>query len=191
MPWNVIVRWKESYQGLSNQNLGIYCLLDLSHNGLYGEIPPSMGNLKSLKLLNISHNKISGHIPVTVGDLENIESLDLSHNEISGSIPQSLVKLHQLQSLDVSNNMLTGKIPRGPQMDTMTGFENNTGLCGIQIQVTCLEDITPWKGGDEQDDEEQSWFSWEGACVGLPVGFFSSILIMGYFLDFLRLFKIW
>jgi hypothetical protein len=128
---------------------------------------------------------------VSLGDLENIESLDLSNNEISGSIPQSLVKLHQLAVLDVSKNRLTGKIPVGGQMDTMIGFENNTGLCGMQINVPWPEDIPPSQGMDDDDeDEKQSWFMWEGTWVGFPVGLFSSILIMGYFLDFLQLFKI-
>ncbi|KAI3688286.1 hypothetical protein L1987_82025 [Smallanthus sonchifolius] len=185
---DLILNWKKSFRGLGYLKLDIYSLLDLSDNRISDEIPPSLGNLKALKLLNISHNMISGHIPMSFGDLENIESLDLSHNEISGSIPQSLVKLNQLTVLDVSNNRLTGKIPVGPQMDTMVDFENNTGLCGMQIKVTCPEDIRPLKGrGDEE--EKQSWFLWEGTWVGFPFGFVTSILIMGYFLKFLQLFK--
>ncbi|KAF5797442.1 putative non-specific serine/threonine protein kinase [Helianthus annuus] len=148
-------------------------------NRIIGEIPPSLGNLKALKLLSISHNKISGHIPVSFGNLVNIESFD-SHNEISGSIPQSLVKLSQLTVLDVSNNMLTGKIPVGGQVDTVNGFQNNIGLCGMQISVTCPEDIWPLKGRAEEE-EKQSWILWEGPWIGFPVGFFSSIIIMGSF----------
>ncbi|MFS7941469.1 putative non-specific serine/threonine protein kinase [Helianthus anomalus] len=99
---DLIVNWKKCFQGLTIRNLDNYSLLDLSHNRIIGEIPPSLGNLKALKLLSISHNKISGHIPVSFGNLVNIESLDLSHNEISGSIPQSPVKLSQLTVLRIS-----------------------------------------------------------------------------------------
>ncbi|KAI3688321.1 hypothetical protein L1987_82032 [Smallanthus sonchifolius] len=190
----VLVLRNNSLQGYipSNiHNLTSLGILDLSHNNLTGsEIPSSLGNLKALKLLNMSRNMISGRIPVSFGNLQNIESLDLSHNEISGPIPQSLVNLFQLTVLDVSNNKLRGKIPFGGQMDTMNSFENNSGLCGMQIKVTCLEDIRPLRPL-EGADEKQSWFLWEGTWVGFPVGFFTSILIMGYFLDFLRLFKIW
>ncbi|KAI3688326.1 hypothetical protein L1987_82038 [Smallanthus sonchifolius] len=185
---DVVVSGKKSFQGVAFPNIETYCLLDLSHNRISGESPSSLGNLKALKLLNISHNMISGRIPVSFGDLQNIESLDLSHNEISGPIPQSLLNLVQLTVLDVSNNKLTGKIPVGRKMGTMNGFENNTGLYGMQIKVTCPEDIrslSPLKGGD-REDEKQSWFLWEGTWVGFPVGFFTTILIMGYFLDFLR-----
>ncbi|KAI3688284.1 hypothetical protein L1987_82023 [Smallanthus sonchifolius] len=145
---DLTVNWKKLLQGLTIRNIGTYCLLDLSHNRICGEMPPPLGQLKALKLLNISHNRISGHIPVSFG-----------------------------------------KIPVGGQMDTMNGFENNTGLCGMQINVTCPKDIRPVEEiGNE--DEKQSWFLWEVTWVGFLVGFFSSILIMGYFLDFLRLFKI-
>nr|GFB14972.1 leucine-rich repeat-containing protein [Tanacetum cinerariifolium] len=138
---DLIVNWKKSFQGLPAGNLDMYSLLDLSGNRISGDIPPMIGNLKALKVLNISHNIISGHIPVSIGSLEVIESLDLSHNKISGSIPQSMVQLQELTTLDMSNNRLTGRIPIGGQMDTMTGFQNNSGLCGMQIEVICHEDI--------------------------------------------------
>ncbi|GJS30236.1 leucine-rich repeat-containing protein [Tanacetum coccineum] len=184
---DLIVNWKKSFRGLPVGNLDMYSLLDLSANRISGDIPPSIGNLKALKVLNISHNMISGHIPVSIGSLEVIESLDLSHNKISGSIPQSIVQLHELTTLDMSNNRLTGRIPIGGQMDTMTGFQDNSGLCGMQIKVICPEDIIP----SERRDEDLSQIFWQGTWIGFPVGFFISILIMGYFLNFLQLFKIW
>ncbi|KAI3706299.1 hypothetical protein L6452_23937 [Arctium lappa] len=192
---DLIVNWKNYFQGLSSDSLGIYSFLDLSNNRLSGEIPALLGNLKGLKVLNVSHNNISGHIPVSLGNLKGIESLDLSHNKISGSIPQSLGKLGELTILDVSNNKLTGKIPRGGQMDTMNEvkyFANNNRLCGMQIKIKCTEDIPPSEEGrEEEDDEKLSWIFWEGTWIGFPIGFFSSILIMGYSLNFLLLFKFW
>ena len=104
---DLIINWKKSQQGLSNHNLDLYFLLDLSMNQLSGEIPDTLGSLKALKLLNISHNNLYGKILASLGDLKSLESLDLSHNKISDLIPQSLTKLQQLTVLDVSNNNLT------------------------------------------------------------------------------------
>ncbi|GKF74012.1 leucine-rich repeat-containing protein, partial [Tanacetum coccineum] len=143
--------------------------------------------------LNISHNKISGNIPLSLGNLVRIESLDVSHNQLSGSIPQSLGQLGNLTILDVSNNMLTGKIPRGRQMDTMNElsyFQNNSGLCGMQIKITCPGDI-PSLEGRVEEEEDLSWMFWEGTWIGFPIGFFSTILIMSYLLKFIQLFNIW
>ncbi|PWA67873.1 Leucine-rich repeat-containing protein [Artemisia annua] len=186
---DLIVNWKNSSRRLGNSPF--FVLLDLSDNNISGEIPTSLGNLKALKQLNISHNRISGHIPLSLGNLESIESLDVSHNEISGSIPQSLVQLHELGTLDVSNNMLTGKIPSGGQMDTMNelGFQNNSGLCGIPINIKCSEDI-PSSEGRVKEEEDLSRMFWEGTWIGFPIGFFSTFLIMSYLLNFIQLFKI-
>ncbi|GKC55055.1 leucine-rich repeat-containing protein [Tanacetum coccineum] len=186
---DLIVNWKKYPQQLRNPHF--FVLLDLSGNNISGEIPASLGNLKALKQLNISHNKITGSIPTSLGNLMYIESFDVSHNELSGSIPQSLDQLGQLTVLDVSNNMLTGKIPRGRKMDTMDelGFQNNSGLCGMQINIKCPEDIPLLKGRVEVE-EDLSWMCWEGTWIGFPIGFFSAILTMSYLLNFLQLFKI-
>ncbi|KAJ6858387.1 hypothetical protein NC652_040843 [Populus alba x Populus x berolinensis] len=60
----------------------IYTSLDLSKNQLSGDVPDSIGGLKSLKLLSISYSKLSGRTPISFGDLESLESLDLSHNTL-------------------------------------------------------------------------------------------------------------
>ncbi|GKF78782.1 leucine-rich repeat-containing protein [Tanacetum coccineum] len=108
------------------RNLHFFVLLDLSGNNISGEIPASLGNLKALKQLNISH-KISGNIPLSLGNL----IFDVSHNELSGSIPRSLDQLGQLTVLDV-------------------------GLCGMQINIKCPEDI-PSSEGRVEEDEDLSW----------------------------------
>ncbi|RVW48741.1 Leucine-rich repeat receptor-like serine/threonine-protein kinase [Vitis vinifera] len=185
---DLIVNWKNSKQGIPSDNLNMYTLLDLSNNQLSGQIPASLGALKALKLLNISRNKLSGKIPTSFGDLENIESLDLSHNKLAGSIPLTLTKLQQLTSLDVSNNQLTGRIPDGGQMGTMVldpnYYANNSGLCGMQIHVSCPEDepLRPTKL--REHDNKVPWFLWEGVWIGYPVGLLLAIGIIfltGYF----------
>ncbi|KAK1361930.1 LRR receptor-like serine/threonine-protein kinase GSO1 [Heracleum sosnowskyi] len=177
---DLTVNWKNALRGLSSHSRHIYSLLDLSNNKLSGDIPASLGILKGLKLLNISNNELSGYIPQSFGDLESIETLDLSNNNITGTIPQVFRKLNQLSVLDVSNNKLSGKIPQGGQMDTMDDlsyYANNSGLCGIQIRVKCLEDELTTdaheKEGDDVD-EQDTWFLWEGVWIGFPLGFISS-----------------
>ncbi|KAJ9556127.1 hypothetical protein OSB04_010741 [Centaurea solstitialis] len=190
----LILNWKSSFQSLSSQNLDIYSVLDLSNNKISGEIPASLANLKYLKQLNLSHNNISGLIPTSFGLMKSTESLDLSHNKISGLIPESLTKLDELTYLDVSNNWLTGKIPVGGQMTTMDElkfYANNSGLCGMQIRIKCPEDISLSEQPREMEDDNDSWISWEGTLIGFPIGFFSSIMIMAYSLNFLCMFKFW
>ncbi|GJV68753.1 leucine-rich repeat-containing protein [Tanacetum coccineum] len=129
----------------------------------------SSQTLRNLFLCFVGLVRISGNIPLSLGNLVRIESLDVSHNQLSGSIPQSLGQLGNLTILDVSNNMLKGKIPRGRQMDTMNDlsyFQNNSGLCGMQIKVTCPGDI-PSPEGRVEEEEDLSWMFWEGTFVGL------------------------
>lgn len=94
----------------------IYTSLDLSKNQLSGDVPDSIGGLKSLKLLSISYNKLSGRIPISFGDLESLESLDLSHSTLSGEIPQTFEKLVQLTVLELSDSKLKGRIPNDPRI---------------------------------------------------------------------------
>ncbi|KAM4084778.1 hypothetical protein ACJW30_08G158000 [Castanea mollissima] len=173
---DVTMIWKKSNQDLSLDRLEIYYLLDLSINQLSREIPVSLGNLKALKVLNISHNYFYGRLPTSLGCLENLESLDLSHNNLSSSIPQSLTKLQQLTILDVSDNKLIGKILVGSQMDTIDDpsfYANNSGLCGMQIQVPCLEDFPSTK--PPRVENKETWFSWEGVRIGYAIGFFVTV----------------
>ena len=120
-----------------------------------------------------------GKVPSSFDDLKNLESLDLSHNKLSGLIPQSLAKLQQLTMLDVSNNKFTGKIPVGTQMNMMNNpnfYANNNGLCGMQIQVPCPEDLSPTKR--TKIERKETCFSWEGVGIGYSVGLFVTIGIL-------------
>ncbi|MBA0861235.1 hypothetical protein Goshw_025898 [Gossypium schwendimanii] len=182
---DLIVNWKKAKQGLSIRNRDIYTFLDLSKNRLSGEIPHSLGGLKSLKLLNLSFNELSGKIPISFGDLESVETLDLSRNSLDGEIPGTFSKLLELNYLDLSNNKLGGKIPGGPQMDTLVDpkmYANNSGLCGVQIEVACEEDLVP--PGPPLRKKQEPMYSWIATGVGYPVGFLSSTAVMyvlGYF----------
>ncbi|CAN0841242.1 Receptor-like protein 46 [Linum grandiflorum] len=171
------VFWKTLNLGLPNQHLGLYTFLDLSNNRFSGEIPATLGNLKSLKVLNVSHNRLSGRIPTSLGEIRDLESLDLSHNNLSGENP-------------LSYNSLTGRIPNGPQMDRMndlnTYANNDGGLCGMQIQKSCGGGGGGGRVGEgkESENEDGLWFSWMTAGIGYPAGFATTVFGMygfGYF----------
>ncbi|PHT35700.1 hypothetical protein CQW23_23400 [Capsicum baccatum] len=57
--------------------LYLYTVIDLSSNKFGGQIPSIMGNFIALHILNLSHNGLRGHIPPSFGDLSSIESLML------------------------------------------------------------------------------------------------------------------
>ncbi|KAF7803152.1 receptor like protein 29-like [Senna tora] len=87
-------------------------VLTLSQNNLQGPIPREIGGLVSLQQLDLSYNNLSGQIPREIGDLRSLTILDLSgNNGIQGDIPESLGQLQLLNKMDLSSNKLTGRIP--------------------------------------------------------------------------------
>ena len=94
-------------------NLSNLGRLILHENQLTGEIPPELGNLTNLTALEISQNRLSGEIPSEIGNLTNLRSLVLWGNRLSGDIPSELGNLTHLFWLYLSQNELTGCIPEG------------------------------------------------------------------------------
>ena len=94
--------------------------LDLSANGIKGQIPTSIGGLSKLRRLVLSDNELSGIIPSgptpvpgatpLLDRLPALEHLDLSGNALKGLVPSSL---SVLKHLDLSDNEITGRLPGG------------------------------------------------------------------------------
>jgi hypothetical protein len=106
--------------------------LNLSFNGLKGEIPGEIGLLSELTSINLSGNMISG-FPESLSMLREslrkyltvaltsptitshpfriLESLKMNDNQLSGSLPSFIGSLPYLEVLDLSVNQLTGAIP--------------------------------------------------------------------------------
>ncbi|KAM0023561.1 putative leucine-rich repeat-containing, plant-type, leucine-rich repeat domain superfamily [Helianthus debilis subsp. tardiflorus] len=155
-----------------------YTIVDLSYNRFEGEIPNTIGYLKSLKVLNLSHNTLTGQIPHSLGNISEIESLDLSWNQLTGVIPQSLADLTFLEILNLSQNRLVGPIPQGKQFNTFDGyaFGGNPKLCGFPLPKRCSEHLQkPQPEGDV--DEEESGFTWKVVMMGYGCGTFLGFVL--------------
>ncbi|XP_045830479.1 receptor-like protein 7 isoform X2 [Trifolium pratense] len=85
--------------------------LDLSWCNFDGMVPLSLSNLTQLTYLNLAHNNFSGNIPSVYGNLIKLKYLSLSFNNLEGPIPSSFFHLPQLSHLGLSFNKLVGPIP--------------------------------------------------------------------------------
>ncbi|CAI7778155.1 unnamed protein product [Closterium sp. NIES-53] len=89
-------------------------VLDLSNNGLQGELTAAMMapcvDAAPLTDLDLSSNKFSGPIPTALTQLLFLHRLNLSRNAFSDSIPRGFTALAALRDLDLSQNRLEGTL---------------------------------------------------------------------------------
>ncbi|PIN10228.1 Leucine-rich repeat protein [Handroanthus impetiginosus] len=159
----------------------IFTSIDFSNNKFHGEIPYSIGDLKSLYGLNLSHNELTGPIPASIGNLTQLGSLDLSGNKLTGKIPVELASLTSLSFLNLSDNRLFGKIPEGPQIQTFSAasFEGNDGLYGCPVDTSCNEKergVSP-PGFQTEEVHLKKEIDWDyvSAAMGFAVAFGSTV----------------
>ncbi|KAL7164372.1 hypothetical protein ACSBR2_040309 [Camellia fascicularis] len=154
--------------------------MDLSNNGIVGEIPEELMDLSGLLNLNLSGNHLKGRIPNNIGNLTQLESLDLSRNKLFGPIPPSLSSLSYLGHLNMSFNNLSGRIPTGNQLRTLDDpsiyIGNDDGLCGAPLN-SCLNDKSSdgdHKHVDESEVADETDFLW--FYTGIGPGFLFGLL---------------
>ncbi|KAM7477819.1 hypothetical protein LguiA_026032 [Lonicera macranthoides] len=155
--------------------LTVFTVIDFSMNNFDGNIPETIGELKSLYVLNLSCNALTGSIPSSLGNLKQLGSLDLSVNKLIGKIPQELTSITFLSALNLSYNKLIGKIPSGNQFTTFaeTSFEGNEGLCGLQLNKSCsdiAETVPMFKDKHPHPEDGKKWEFLSAASVGYVVG---------------------
>ncbi|KAL0709292.1 hypothetical protein Bca4012_016270 [Brassica carinata] len=93
---------------ISEINSTTLTLLNLSSNGLSGDLPSS---LKSCLVLDLSGNMFSGDVSV-VGKWEATpDFLDLSSNSLSGALPNFTSAFSRLTVLNIRNNSVSGSLP--------------------------------------------------------------------------------
>ncbi|MDE0462092.1 MAG: hypothetical protein OXH93_06785 [Caldilineaceae bacterium] len=102
----------EEWHGVATDDSGHVAELDLSENGLHGEIPAELGNLTNLTRLDLAWNQLRGAIPSELGHLTNLKKLDLAWNQFSGSLPPELGHLANLTELYLSDSGLRGCVPK-------------------------------------------------------------------------------
>ncbi|XP_048600664.1 receptor-like protein 34 isoform X1 [Brassica napus] len=114
----------------SLQSLHSLNTLNLSRNGISGQIMSSIRNLSHLTSLDLSENVFSGFILSSIVDLSYLTFLDLSFNSCSGQIPSSIGNLSHLTYLNLNLNQISGKIP-----SSIGNLYNLAylGLCGNNI----------------------------------------------------------
>ncbi|KAG2720843.1 hypothetical protein I3760_02G053000 [Carya illinoinensis] len=84
--------------------------LKLGYTNFYGELPDSIGNLKSLVEFHAFYCNFSGEIPSSLGNLTNLIVLRLQSNRLHGSIPQSISRLVNLEVIYLHDNDLSGTV---------------------------------------------------------------------------------
>ncbi|XP_058111874.1 receptor-like protein 7 [Magnolia sinica] len=152
--------------------LTAFTVVDLSENKFQGDIPESIGDLKSLHVLNMSNNYLTGRIPTSFEKLRDLESLDLSQNKLSGEIPWQLAELTFLEVLNLSQNLLVGTIPQSRQFLTFNNesFKRNLGLCGPPLSNKC-EDAKSAPSPTLSTSHSERKYDWELMWLGFGVGY--------------------
>lgn len=89
---------------ISSTNLHV---LNLSSNGLTGQLPMLTG---SCAILDLSNNQFEGNL-TRMAKWGNIEFLDLSGNRLMGIIPEVTPQFLRLNYLNLSRNSLTSSLP--------------------------------------------------------------------------------
>ncbi|XP_057512801.1 receptor-like protein 7 [Actinidia eriantha] len=151
--------------------LNIFTSVDFSCNNFTGQIPETVGALRSLYVLNLSHNAFTGRMPPSLGNLSQLGSLDVSQNKLSGSIPVELASLTFLSFLNLSYNQLVGMIPSSTQLQSFseTSFEGNEGLCGPPL-TNCRNPSTPPSINKLEGNSDSEAYIYISAAGGFVVG---------------------
>ncbi|KAI5336936.1 hypothetical protein L3X38_016205 [Prunus dulcis] len=81
--------------------------LNLSSNGLTGEIALSIANLTMIQTLDLSNNSLTGQIPDFLSQLPNLNVLNLEKNKLTGPVPVGLIERRNngLLSLSLCENL--------------------------------------------------------------------------------------
>jgi len=86
--------------------------LNLTNNGLSGQLTAHIASLRSLEVLDLSDNDIKGKIPAGVGLLSQLKMLRLNYNSFIGNAPDELANLHNLELFQIHSNRISGVIPQ-------------------------------------------------------------------------------
>ena len=107
-------------------------LIITNAEGLTGELPGELGNLRPLRYLTVSHTKIQGEIPPEILHLGSLQRLDLSNNQLSGEItPEMAEFLSRRKYVDLRFNRLSGRVSRESPLLELKGPNGKVGLSAL------------------------------------------------------------
>ena len=115
------------WYGIRCSQSGDVVEITLSHNQLAGELPSSLGNMKSLQVLRLYDNIISGILPLSLFTMKSLTVLDLDNNQLYGTLPTE-ISMPALTNLSLSSNQIGGYLPfhwNCPQLHTITLISNS------------------------------------------------------------------
>ena len=141
--WRGVTVGPSSFTNDSTSDSQRIIVLDLSHAGLNGRIPPELAALDALAVLWLGHNRLAGAIPPELGALTELRTLSLENNALTGPIPWELGMLRQLVSLRLGNNELAGRMKWFTNLANLRTFAvENAGLRGeIDPQIGTLQHL--------------------------------------------------
>ena len=77
------------WYGVRVDSLGRVTSLDLSHNGLAGRLPGTLGNLTQLTELRIEGNALAGRLPVSLSSVSSLQELNYAGTELCAPTGES------------------------------------------------------------------------------------------------------
>ncbi|CAI9293028.1 unnamed protein product [Lactuca saligna] len=95
-------------QLFSSDMVLIHILFD--GNQLTGEIPITLGYVKTLEALRLDRNALEGEIPPNLNNLTSLGELNLAYNNLQGALPD-LTGMSSLTYVDLSNNSFQASDP--------------------------------------------------------------------------------
>ncbi|KAK9127407.1 hypothetical protein Syun_016204 [Stephania yunnanensis] len=104
--------------------------LSLSTNNISGEIAEFVNGISLcrpnslLETLDLGYTKLTGNLPYSIGNLKSLRSLYLQGTSMNGAIPKSLGQLSELEVLDLSLNAWDGELTE----DHFANLANLIGL---------------------------------------------------------------
>lgn len=144
------------WYGVSTGYDGRVVALDLSDNGVAGELAPELANLARLVELDISPNRLSGEIPPEFGNFASLKRLNLNGNHLSGEIPPELGNLPSLTRVALTEEQLSNRwelesddfTTINPSGNRLTGkileeLGNLDGLLELLLRENLLEGEIP------------------------------------------------